>query len=368
MLETVMATASNSAHLLVVDDEPMIRELLCSYLEDSGYACHASGSVDEALARLSEGDIDLIISDLHMPGRTGLELLEAVGARFPRTAFLMATAAPDTKMAVQAMRNGAADFLVKPLDLKQVLATVQEALARRRQRSEAEQHLLEMERLLDERTQQLGFALRQVQQASAETLQALAMALDVRARDVAGHSLRVSRYGVELAARMGYSAQELARIEHASYLHDIGKLGIPDAILNKPAALNPSELEIMRSHVQIGFDLVTQVHSLASAADLVLAHQEHYDGKGYPRGLAGDEIPRDARIFAVADAFDAMTSDRPYRRALSFAEAHREIVRQSGRQFDPAVVEAFLSVPMERWLELQRETGHHPAVQQAASA
>lgn len=352
--------APHSARLLVVDDEPMIRELLCSYLGDSGFACDASASVDEALARLSQGGIDLVISDLHMPGRTGLELLQAMGERFPHTAFLMATAAPDTKVAVQAMRNGAADFLVKPLDLKQVLATVRDALARQRQRSESEQHVADMERLLDERTQQLGFALHQVRQASAETLQALAMALDVRARDVAGHSLRVSRYGVELAARMGYNPEELARIEHASYLHDIGKLGIPDAILNKPSALTASELEIMRTHVQIGFELVTQVQSLAPAADLVLAHQEHFDGNGYPRGLAGEEIPRDARIFAVADAFDAMTSDRPYRRALSFDEARTEIMRQSGRQFDPAVVAAFLDIPRQRWLELQHSAGTDP--------
>ncbi|MGH9395129.1 MAG: HD domain-containing phosphohydrolase [Terriglobales bacterium] len=355
--ETPAAAGSPAleARLLVVDDEPMIRDLLCSYLSDHGFACEASGSVDEALRCLAHSSIDLVISDLHMPGRTGLELLEAMGQRHPRIGFLMATAAPDTQSAVRAMRNGAADFLVKPLDLKQVLARVRETLARQRQSAEAETRRLDMERLLAERTQQLGYALRQVQQASAETLHALGMALDVRARDVAGHSLRVSRYGVALATRLGYNRDELARIEFASYLHDIGKLGIPDAILNKPAALTEEEAEVMRSHVQIGFDLVTQVHSLAAAADLVLAHQEHFDGSGYPRGLAGEAIPRDARIFAVADALDAMTSDRPYRKAMGWTEARNEIVRQSGRQFDPQVVEAFLAIPMERWLELQSQ-------------
>ncbi|MGH9520314.1 MAG: HD-GYP domain-containing protein, partial [Terriglobales bacterium] len=142
----------------------------------------------------------------------------------------------------------------------------------------------------------------------------------------------------------------------ASYLHDIGKLGIPDAILNKPGPLTEPELAIMRTHVQIGFDLVSQVHSLLPAADLVLAHQEHFDGRGYPRGLSGEAIPRDARVFAVADALDAMTSDRPYRSRISFAEARREIVRQSGRQFDPQVVEAFLAIPSDRWTEIQAET------------
>lgn len=351
---------SGQPRLLVVDDEPMIRELLCTYLEDHGYYCESCGSTDEALACLGRASFDLVISDLHMPGRTGLELLQAARAKHPSLAFLMATAAPDTQTAVEAMRTGAADFLLKPLDLKRVLAAVDQALAqqlrqiqRQRQEAESESNRLELERLLRERTQQLGHALHQIQKASAETLQALAIALDVRASDVAGHSLRVSRFGAALAGRLGYSPEELTRFEHASYLHDIGKLGIPDAILNKPAALTPHEVAIMRSHVQIGYDLVIQVQSLAPAAELVLAHQEHYDGSGYPRGLSGDDIPRDARVFAVADALDAMTSDRPYRRRLSWEEAREEIIRQSGRQFDPAVVAAFLAIPAERWIELQ---------------
>ncbi|MGH9482637.1 MAG: response regulator, partial [Terriglobales bacterium] len=182
-----MAT-SGPARLLVVDDEPMVRELLCSYLGENGFECLGSGGVEDALRCLASGRIDLIISDLHMPGRTGLELLEAVGVSYPETAFLMATAAPDTRVAIEAMRNGAADFLLKPLDLKHVLATVREALERQRARLAVERRRREVERLLAERTEQLSFALRQLQQASAETLQALAMAVDVRAHDVAGHS------------------------------------------------------------------------------------------------------------------------------------------------------------------------------------
>ncbi|MGH9486577.1 MAG: HD domain-containing phosphohydrolase [Terriglobales bacterium] len=352
-----MAGAQTEARLLIVDDEPMIRDLLSAYLEDNGFLCETSGSVDQALRLLEGSSVDLVISDLHMPGRTGLELLQAMGQKHPQVAFLMATAAPDTKSAVQAMRGGAADFLVKPLDLKQVLATVRSTLARRRESAAASAHQQETEHLLAERTRQLGLALTQVQQASNETLRALAMALDVRARDVAGHSLRVSRYAVELAERMGYGNDDILRIEHASYLHDIGKLGIPDAILNKPAALTEEEMEVMRSHVQIGFDLVTQVQSLAAAADLVLAHQEHFDGSGYPRGLKGGAIPLDARIFAVADTLDAMTSDRPYRRALSWNDARCEILRQAGKQFDPNVVTAFAAVPEQRWRELQEGTG-----------
>lgn len=358
-----MATPAVSPRLLVVDDEPLVRELLCSYLADHGFLCSPSPSAADALEKLAQEGYDLVISDLHMPGGTGLDLLHAAREKYPRLAFLMATAAPDAQTAVEVMRTGAADFLIKPLDLKRVLAAVRQALEQRtenleRQRllAEAERSRAELERLLRERTQQLGQALQQARQASGETMQALAIALDLRARDVAGHSMRVSRYGAELARQLGYSSEELSHFEHASYLHDIGKLGIPDAILNKPGPLNEQELAIMRTHVQIGFELVSQVHSLSPAADLVLAHQEHYDGRGYPRGLAGDDIPRDARVFAVADALDAMTSDRPYRSRISFAEARREIMRQSGRQFDPQVVEAFLAIPPERWTQIQAET------------
>lgn len=345
--------------LLIVDDEDMVRRLLCDFFEEQGYACRDCGNAAAALACLAESPVDLIISDLHMPGGSGLDLLRSVRRRFPEIAFVLASAAPEAEVTVEAMRAGASDFLLKPLDLMQTLDAIERVWAcqreqheRRRLLSEAESRRTELEHLLNERTRQLGTALEQVRQASAETLQALAMALDIRARDVAGHSLRVSRYGVELAMQLGYDPSDLARFEYASYLHDIGKLGIPDAILNKPGALTADELTIMRTHVQIGFELVTQVQSLAPAADLVLTHQEHFDGGGYPRGLAGNDIPFDARIFAVADALDAMTSDRPYRRALSWQDARREIVDQSGRQFDPAVVAAFLRIPKERWLEL----------------
>ncbi|MGH9414841.1 MAG: HD domain-containing phosphohydrolase [Terriglobales bacterium] len=348
-----MATASTEARLLIVDDEPMVRDLLCAFLEDNGFTCESSPSVDDALLHLQQGNIDLVISDLHMPGRTGLELLEAIGSKHPHTAFLMATAAPDTKTAVQAMRKGAADFLVKPLDLSQVLATVRSTLARRADTDAASARQQQAESLLAERTQQLGLALQQVELQSKETLRAVAMTLDVRAHDVAGHCLRVSRYSLELAAQMGYSEADLQRIEHASYLHDIGKLGIPDAILNKPGALTPEEQTVMRSHVQIGYDMVTKVPSLADAAELVLAHQEHFDGSGYPRGLKGEEIPLDARIFSVADTLDAMTSDRPYRKAMSWEQASQEIAHQAGKQFDPAVVAAFQQIPASRWRQLQ---------------
>lgn len=350
--------------VLVVDDEPAIREMLCMYLSGHGFAATPAGDADEALSLLGQSKFDLVVSDLNMPGRSGIDLLRDALARHPQLCFLIATASTDTPTAVEAMRTGAADFLLKPLRLDRVLAAARRALKRHgeqqerlRLQAEAEQRQQHAEQLLRERTAQLGSALELVRQASAETLQALAIALDIRAQDVAGHSDRVTRYTVELARRLGYDVAALARLERAAYLHDIGKLGVPDAILNKPGPLSAEEQEIMRSHVQLGHELVTKVPSLAHAADLVLAHQEHFDGGGYPHSLAGEAIPRDARIFAVADALDAMTSDRPYRKALPWSEARAEIERQSGRQFDPEVVAAFLAITEERWRELQTGAG-----------
>ena len=363
MLNGMLAPATDP-RVLVVDDEPLIRELLCSFLEQHGYACRPCASAEDATQRLEHERFDLIISDYRMPGQTGLDLLRAARRLQPEASFLMATATQEADVAVQAMRDGAMDYLFKPLQLRQVLAAVERALERRRDLAEAELARQELERLLSERTRQLGGVMRQLQSASAEVLEALGMALDLRAREVAGHSLRVSRYAVELASHLGYEPEGLSRLAQAAWVHDIGKLGIPDAILNKPEPLTAAETAIMRGHVQIGLTLVHKVPSLVGAADLVAAHHERYDGGGYPAGLAGEEIPRDARIFAVADALDAITSDRPYRSARGWREAASEIAAQANRQFDPVVVNAFLSIPLERWQRLQQEA----SLTQAAGA
>jgi putative nucleotidyltransferase with HDIG domain len=178
------------------------------------------------------------------------------------------------------------------------------------------------------------------------------MALDLRAGDVYGHSQRVGRYSVELARHLGYDRPALKRLEHAALVHDIGKMRIPDSILLKPAQLTPDENAVMRTHVTIGYELVRAQPRLAPYAELVFTHHERFDGQGYPRGLAGGAVPLDARIFAVADTLDAMTSERPYRKALGWDVAHAEIVRHSGSQFDPKVVRAFCEIPAVTWIRI----------------
>jgi HD-GYP domain-containing protein (c-di-GMP phosphodiesterase class II) len=214
----------------------------------------------------------------------------------------------------------------------------------------------QLEELVNQRTRQLQVAVRRIKSMYDQTLRALGGALDLRDNETAGHSQRVTRYALEIGQAMVCDEEELGEIALGASLHDIGKIGIPDAILLKPGKLNPEETEIMRRHVNISYDLVSQHLFLSHAAQIVLSHHESHDGSGYPQGLIGNEIPLGARIFAVADTLDAMTSDRPYRAALPYRVAREEIKRCSGSQFDPDVVQAFLAIPEEVWNRIRAES------------
>jgi len=196
---------------------------------------------------------------------------------------------------------------------------------------------------------------RRERELHSQAIDALSAALDVHDDDAAGHAQRVTFYALEMARRMGCSQEEIDSLERAARVHDIGKIGIPDAILLKPGRLTLEETEVMKAHVQIGYQIVSRLGFMAAAAEIVLTHHERWDGGGYPQGIRGDEIPLGTRIFSVADTLDAITSDRPYRRAAPYAVARAEIERESGRQFDPRVVQTFLSVPEEVWEEVRQD-------------
>jgi HD-GYP domain-containing protein (c-di-GMP phosphodiesterase class II) len=213
-----------------------------------------------------------------------------------------------------------------------------------------------LEELVSERTRQLQVAVTRIKSMYDQTLRALGGALDLRDNETAGHSQRVTRYSLEIGQAMHCDEEELGEVALGASLHDIGKIAIPDAILLKPSKLTPEETEIMRRHVNISYDLVSQHLFLSHAAQIVLAHHEFYDGSGYPQGLIGNEIPLGARIFAVSDTLDAMTSDRPYRAALPYPVAREEIRRCSGSQFDPDVVRAFLTIPEDVWNRIRAES------------
>ncbi len=342
------------ALILIVDDDAAIVRLLAEKLRIKGFVCHTVSSVAEALEALRQQPFEAVISDLHMPGLSGLDLLSEVCAKYPHVAFLMATGDGDIQVGIQAMKAGAVDYVLKPFRLDAVIAGLERGLERRRLERELENYRQNLEQRVDQRTRQLRSAIRRIELTYDETLEALGAALDLRDNDTAGHSKRVTFFSLKMAKAMNCSEEQLKQIERGAYLHDIGKIGIPDAILLKPGKLTSEEIEIMRQHVRIGYDLVCRISFLAMASQIVLTHQERFDGTGYPQGLRGHEIPLGARIFAVADTLDAMTSDRPYRSGLPYSTAREEIRREGGSQFDPAVVEVFQTIPEAAWEGIRR--------------
>jgi putative nucleotidyltransferase with HDIG domain len=341
--------------VLAVDDEPAASKLIAILLGPPAFHCTTAPSGEAALRALQLERFDAVISDLQMPGISGLELLNHVRRSCPNVAFLVTTGVDDVDVGVQAMRSGADDYLVKPLRETVLFASLDRALHKRHLEQQVENYRQHLEEMVAERTGQLRVALQQLERSYGDTLQALGAAIDLRDNETAGHSQRVCRYSLEIARVMGWSETQLRSLARGAYLHDIGKLGIPDGILLKPGPLTADERMLMQRHVQTGFDLVKDIAFLADASEIVLTHHERFNGGGYPRGLRGDEILPSVRIFAVADSFDAITSDRPYRRASSF-ESGREIIRQhSGTLFDPQVVSIFLSIPQETWPAIAKE-------------
>ena len=352
--------------ILIVDDEASICTVMVEMLTPRGFEARSCSSAEEALELMQRESFDLIISDLHMPAMSGVELLEEVKKKHPSVAFLMATGVADVRVGIEAMQKGASDYLVKPIGLNTLASSVERALKLKRLEIEVENYRRNLELMVEQRTRQLQAAMRRIEFTYDETLEALGAALDLRDTETAGHSKRVTRYCLELAQRCGCTADQMKQIRRGAYLHDIGKIGIPDSILLKEGKLSPEETAAMQDHVRIGYDVVCKIAFLAGAAEIVLTHQERWDGTGYPQGLAGQEIPVGARIFSIADTLDAMTSDRPYRRALALSAAQEEIGREAGRQFDPDIVRVFLSVPDELWVAIRLGVmEHRPASRRA---
>ncbi len=339
--------------ILIVDDEEAIREIVSTLLEAEGYRCTLVREGKEALAQFNADSHDLVLSDIIMPGMDGLKLLQKVHARNPNVPVIMVTAMHDISAAIEAIRMGAYDYLLKPFDKEQLFLSVRRALEHHRLLLENRNYQRNLEQLVAERTHQLSQALQNLEKSYDYTLDALGGALDLKDAETEGHCQRVTAYTITIAKAMNVKPASLRHIARGAFLHDIGKMGVPDHILLKTGSLTSEEQMIMRRHCEIGYQVLDGIPFLHEAAQIVLAHQERYDGSGYPRGLKGDDIPIGARIFAIADALDAITSDRPYRKAASFACAREEIRRGAGNQFDPKVVETFLSIPESRWEQMR---------------
>jgi response regulator RpfG family c-di-GMP phosphodiesterase len=354
--------------VLVVDDDLAVRELLAEGLESFGYPARTAGGASEALEIIKESPPQLVLSDIDMPGGTGFDLLEEIKAHDSDLDVIMVTGAIDADTAIQAIRQGASDYVTKPFNLAEVQIVVERTLDKRRLLDENRAYQERLEELVASRTRELvernkevGQLYGELQSTYESTLQALVTALDFRDNETQGHSYRVVQYAVVVAERMGVKEPELTEIRRGAILHDVGKIGVPDAVLRKPSKLDEDEWEEMRRHPEIGYQMLKHIPFLASALDIVLSHQERFDGTGYPRGLEGEQIPVGARIFAVVDTFDAMTSDRPYRSALTIEAARKEIERCTGTQFDPAVAATFMSIEDATWKRI-RERVHENIV------
>jgi response regulator RpfG family c-di-GMP phosphodiesterase len=271
-------------------------------------------------------------------------------------AVVVLTGAPDVKTAIDALRLGAYDFIVKPVNVDELLIAAERAIERRQLLIERREYQQMLERRVEEATRDLQVAYDRIKQAHQATLETLGAALDSRDVGTEAHSRRVHGYALATARAHGVPESEMEELAHGVLLHDIGKIGIPDAILLKPGPLTPEEWQIMRRHPEIGRRLIENAPFLKSAIPVVYCHHERWDGTGYPQGLRAEEIPLGARIFAVVDAFDAMTADRPYSKAIPFEDARAEIVRSAGTHFDPAVVDSFLTVPDAVFAEIRRKS------------
>src|SRR6266849_7827043 len=342
--------------ILVVDDEETPREIVSSMLAGAHFHTTQADSGLEALSLLESGEeFDLVLSDLMMAEMDGIALLERAKEKYPDVPVVMVTAVHDIQVALQALRNGAYDYLLKPFEREQLLATVRRALENRRLKRENDAYRTNLEALVAARTQQWKAALSDLERSYDITLEALGDALDQKDRETENHSKRVTAFTIAIAQKMGLQKDEIRVIARGAFLHDIGKMAIPEKILTKPGKLTAEEVDVMKEHAWYGYKIVKKIPFLSEAAEIVYSHQERFDGTGYPRRLKGEDIPLGARIFSIADTFDAITSDRPYRPKQSDEAARKEIELWSGRQFDPRIVEVFLSMPDNIWEDLRKD-------------
>lgn len=326
--------------VLVVDDEPGIALLFARILKKQGYAAVVENSAAAAIERLKrEGaSFNILLTDLSMPGKSGLELLDEMRSINENLIKIVVTGNATLDNAVLSLRRGAYDFIEKPVVADQLVAVIERAMEYGRLKAENRRYQLHLEDMVREKSAALREALDRIRHSYDFTLEAMVQLLDARERSTSQHSVRVREMAVVFARAMNLSESEIDEISKGALLHDIGKMAIPDSILLKPGKLTEEEREIMKSHAFIGHRILRNSSYLEKPAEIVHAHHERWDGAGYPRGLKGDEIPLGARIFAIVDTYDAMRSNRVYRRSMPPPVVLEEIRRHAGAQFDPGLV------------------------------
>jgi response regulator RpfG family c-di-GMP phosphodiesterase len=328
--------AETKESILIVDDEAVVRKSLCRTLARDSYQCEEASNAEEALVKMEGNPFDLTILDIKMPGKSGLELLPEVRTKYPKTAVIMITAVTDIGVVTQCMKAGAVDYIPKPFSLDEVSLSVKQSLEKRKFEIDMKNYLQGLEC-------QVEMQNKKIRALFLGAIKSLASALEAKDKYTAGHSQRVADLVTTIGRKMGISQGDLEDLQCAALLHDIGKIAIDPAIQNKPSKLTPEEYRHIMTHTQVGPDIVKPLVN-EMIVEIIKHHHDCYDGRGLDQNVAGQEIPLGARIIAVADTLDAMTSDRPYRKGIPREQALKEIKQCSGTQFDPRVVDALLEL------------------------
>jgi len=323
--------------LLVVDDEEFLRAVIGERLKIEGFSVDEAQNGKEALARLSEKDYSILLTDIRMPEMDGISLLREVASRFPDTARIVMTAHGQLETAVTALKNGAFDYILKPVNFDVLFLTIRNALRK-----------LEMERQLQDYRMNLEIKVKEqtdlINSMYIRSIQSLINALEAKDSYTRGHSQRVTRFSMAIGRELALSPARLEVLQRAAILHDLGKIGVRESVLNKPGKLTYEEFGEVARHPEVATQILSPIPFFQNVLPAILHHHERFDGRGYPGRIGGTDIPLESRIMSVADTYDAMTTTRAYRPALSDEEAAAEIRRCSGTQFDPEVVSVFLSV------------------------
>ena len=336
------------ARILVVDDDESIRVAMVRFLLRCGYGVESAGSGTDALALIASQQFDAMISDVRMPGLSGPELLPRVLAHDPNLAVLMLSAVNDAPTAANVLAGGAIDYLVKPIELRALQDAVIRALARRQARMEKDRFDIRIQEEVELRTSELEQEKESLRRLSVSVVETLIIAMEAKDLYLRGHSQRVADLAAEVAVEMQIDNGTVELIRLAGRLHDVGKIGIREEILNKPSALTSAEFEHVKQHVRIGMEILRPLQQLENVLDFIHDHHEHWDGSGYPRGIRGDGITLGGRILAGADAFDALTSQRAYRDPMRPSDSLAYLSTVSGALLDPQVVKALQVVILRR--------------------
>lgn len=346
----------NEKNLLIIEQDETKRKILTSFFS-SKYNCDEADSLNTALEKIREKEYSVVLTAFTLSSLNGIDLIPHLQQMSPRTIPIFISGdEPAVGNTVRAFRAGAFEVIQKPLELRKAEAVVEKAFGKFELSCLKDRYQYHLEELVAERTVELDKALEEVENSYRSTLRALVQALETRDFETHGHSERVVTFSLRLGYELGLEKEALRDLELGALLHDIGKIGVPDAVLRKPAKLNEEEWEKMKLHPLHGQKILRNIPFLEGAARIVAQHHEKWDGTGYPYAIRGEDIDIGARIFAVVDAFDAMVSDRVYRKGRSYHEALEELERFAGTQFDPLIVEAFKAIPKEDWEILRQRS------------